>query len=161
MKAIVIGASLSGKTSIKNYLREKSNILVSEMDEELTILNKNIFPEDTDYKHDVLAPQVIKNILSKESIIFFTNTDYFSDQDLKEARQIGFKIIQLNVNLELLKNRNKTRVINKGYDDLTKYLSGMVDYQTRIQKKGFVDKIINSDLLSVQEIGEEILKELE
>ena len=160
MKAIVIGASLSGKTSIKNYLREKSNILVSEMDEELTILNKNIFPDDTDYKHSVLAPQVIKNILSKESIIFFTNTDYFSDQDLKEARQRGFKIIQLNVDLELLKNRNKTRMINKGYDDLTKYLSGMVDYQTRIQKKGFVDKIINSDL-SVQEIGEEILKELE
>ncbi len=160
MKAIVIGASLSGKTSIKNYLREKSNILVSEMDEELTILNKNVFPEDTDYKHNVLAPQVIKNILSKESIIFFTNTDYFSDQDLKEARQRGFKIIQLNVDLELLKNRNKTRMTNKGYDDLTKYLSGMVDYQTRIQKKGFIDKIINSDL-SVQEIGEEILKELE
>ena len=160
MKAIVIGASLSGKTSIKNYLTEKTSLVISEMDEELTTLNNNIFPEDTDYKHNVLAPQVIKNILSKESIIFFTNTDYFSDQDLKEARQRGFKIIQLNVDLELLKNRNKTRMTNKGYDDLTKYLSGMVDYQTRIQKKGFIDKIINSDL-SVQEIGEEILKELE
>jgi hypothetical protein len=50
MKVIVIGTSLSGKTTL--------------------------------YKYKVLAPKVIDEVLNKESVLFFTNTDYFSDEEL-------------------------------------------------------------------------------
>ena len=62
MKAIIIGPSLTGKTTLVKYLRNTTKLLVSEMDEELTRLNNNIYPKDKEYKHNILTPKVIKNI---------------------------------------------------------------------------------------------------
>ncbi|MEN8252870.1 MAG: hypothetical protein ABFQ62_00620 [Patescibacteria group bacterium] len=144
MKAIIIAPSLSGKTSIIKYLQENYDFNVSEMDEELTKINNGKFPEDAKSKHDVLAFKVIKQILLLKDIIFFTNTNYFSDQDLIKAKELGFKIIQLDLSIEELRKRNKKRMENEGYDDMSRWLDGMVEYQENIFEKGFVDRKISA-----------------
>lgn len=143
MKAIVFGTSLSGKTTIIRILRKDHDLNISEIDEELTIANGGVFPDDTEKKHNVLAPKIIKQILNQENILFFCNTDYFSDQDIINARKLCFKIIQLDIKLEELKKRNKYRMENEGYGDMSQWLDGMVEYQERIFKKGFVDQRID------------------
>lgn len=155
MKAIVIGASLSGKTTLIRYLKTITDFSILEIDEELTRLNDGVYPLDNEYKHRVLVPQIIKKVLGWEKVIFFTNTDYFTSQDLKKAREKGFLIIQLDLNLKQLQKRNENRIKNEGYSDLNEWLEGMVRYQTQIREEGLVDKIIDGDRPT-----EDIAKEL-
>ena len=154
MKAIVIGTSLSGKTTIIRQLRLVTKIPVSEMDEELTRLNGGNFPTDSNYKHNVLVPQVIESVLNKDKIIFFTNTDYFTFDDLQKAKQSGFKIIQLVLDRELLNKRNEQRIRNEGYEDLSKWFDGMLKYQKLLEKKGLVDNVIQAGQPSAETANE-------
>ena len=144
MKAIIFGTSLSGKTTTINYLRKNTSHNISEIDEELTKINGGVFPENVKHKLHVLAPKIIKQILNSDDILFFSNTDYFSDQQIINAKSLGFKIIQLSVPLGELVKRNKNRVENEGYDDLSYWLDGMVKYQKHIFKLGFVDQRIDA-----------------
>jgi hypothetical protein len=160
MKAIIIGTSLSGKTALINYLRSQRNLPLLEIDDELTKANGGKYPDDVEYKHAVLIPQIIKDILSREEIIFFTNTDYFTDEDLKTAKSIGFKVIQLGVGLNELKRRNESRVQKEGRDDWSKWFEGMLKYQKDIKEKGLVDKIIPMDQPIENAVGD-LLKILE
>jgi len=144
MKAIILGTSLSGKTTTIRYLRKNTTYNVSEIDEELTKMNDGVFPEDVKQKLYVLAPRVIKQILKSDDILFFSNTDYFSDQQITDAKKLGFKIIQLSVPLDELVKRNMKRVENEGYDDLSHWLDGMIQYQKRMFKLGFVDQRVDA-----------------
>lgn len=144
MKAIIIGTSLSGKTTIIRYLRSHTKLDVSEIDEVLTRLNGGTYPSDDEYKINVLTPQVIKEVLDQD-IIFFTNTNYFSLEDLELAKKRGYKIIQLDLDLTQLRERNVQRVKNEGYSDLGEYLEGMVQYQQEVRETGLVDKVIRTD----------------
>ena len=159
MKVIVIGPSLSGKTTVIRQLCLITEIPVFEMDEELTKLNKGSYPTESEYKQKALAPKVIDRILNKENIIFFTNTDYFSVDDLVTAKLKGFEIIQLVLDFEKLMKRNEQRVKNEGYEDLSKWFRGMLKYQEILREKGLVDKIIQADQ-PVTNIVKEILKTL-
>ncbi|MBP7859748.1 hypothetical protein KA001_02195 [Patescibacteria group bacterium] len=157
MKIIVIGPSLSGKTTIIRLIRETTNLVVSEIDEELTRLNNNQYPTDNDYKHKILTPTVINNVLNMPQVIFFTNTDYFTIPNLQLARAKGFKIIQLKLSLQDLEKRNAFRVKNEGYSDLSEWLSGMLKYQSDVENSGLFDKTIDASKPTI-EIVDEILK---
>lgn len=143
-KAIIIGTSLSGKTTIIKQLRLTTNLPISEVDEELTRLNGGTFPKDDEYKNNILFPKIAELIFNKSEIFFFTNTWYFSIQQLKEARGKGFSIIQLEVSLEVLKQRNIKRQ-GEGYDNLEQYLEEMVEYQELLKKENLVDYIVNAE----------------
>lgn len=159
MKAIVIGASLSGKTTLIKYLVSKIYLPILEMDGELTRVNGGEFPMEEKLKQEV-ASKVINEIFNKESMLFFTNTDYFSDRDLIEAKEKGFKIVQLKVVLEELEKRNRNRVGNEGYQDMSQWLSEMVEYQNKIYERGLVDFEIDATQ-SVEKVSEDLLAVLD
>jgi tRNA uridine 5-carbamoylmethylation protein Kti12 len=145
MKAIIIGASCSGKTTLIRNIRGKIKSPISEMDNELMALNDGEFPKNFKYKMKVLAPKAVKKVLSKKNIIFFTNTDYFTAKVLPKAKKEGFKIIQLKASLKEMKRRNAKRVRNEGYDNLSRYFKGMLEYQTKIKSLGLIDSTIDAD----------------
>lgn len=154
MKIIVIGASLSGKTTLVRYLQSQ-NINCSEIDEEITILNGGSYPTDIDKKHLELVPKIITDILSRPDVLFFTNTDYFTLEDLRKAKTTGFKIYQLDISLAELIKRNKVRVEVEKYEDMTPWLEDMVDYQNELKKIGLIDKSIDATL-PTEKIAKEI-----
>ena len=145
MKAIIIGTSLSGKTTLVRYLRTKTKFPLLEIDEELTRINNSEYPIDNELKHNILIPQIVKNILSRDNVVFFTNTDYFTPEDLENARKNGFQIAQLFLDLNELQKRNKFRMENEGYSDLSQWLEGMVNYQIIIKERGLIDKVIEAN----------------
>lgn len=155
MKAIIIGTSLSGKTTLVRYLRTNTKLPILEVDEELTRLNNGVYPTDNKYKHTILIPQIVEDILNRDNIVFFTNTNYFTPSDLKNARSKGFKIVQLWLDLNELQKRNKFRMENEGYPDVSEWLSGMTEYQTEIKQLGLADLVIDANLPT-----EEIAKKL-
>ena len=154
MKTIVIGASLSGKTTLVKYLREH-HIDCSEIDEELTIQNGGSYPTDIDQKHHELIPKIIADVIAAKDILFFSNTDYFTLDDLRQARTAGFKIYQLDIGLPELTKRNKQRVEQEGYEDMSPWLDDMVDYQNELKKSGLVDKSLDATL-PVEKLAKEI-----
>lgn len=154
-KTIIIGVSLSGKSTTIKHLRAKIKEPILEIDDELERLNGGSYPTDLEYKNKVIAPKIIKDILGRDNIIFFTNTDYFSIADLENAKENGFIIIQLDLKLDRLIKRNEHRVKYEGYDDLSKWLEGMVKYQENIREKGLVDKVINTDK-PAEQVAEEL-----
>ncbi|HEC63993.1 MAG TPA: hypothetical protein ENI23_01725 [bacterium] len=154
MKAIIIGASLSGKTTIIKKLKGTS-INIIEMDEELTRLNEGVFPANHKDKMKI-ARKAIKSLLAMKGIVFFTNTDYFTVKDLSEAREKGFKIIQLEVSLEELLKRNGKRVREEGYQDMSEWLPGMVEYQKETFQLGLIDKKLNGE-----DRAEDIVRDIE
>ena len=156
MKAIIIGSSLSGKTTLIRYLRSKTDLPLLEVDEELVRINHGQYPTDNDHKHKVLIPEIIKDILNRDDIIFFTNTDYFGLEDLKKACKNGFQIIQLSLDLIELKKRNQFRVKNEGYPDVNQWLEGMIKYQTEMREKSLVDKVINANQ-PIENIASELI----
>lgn len=145
MKVIVIGTSLSGKTTLIRLLRSQTDFPISEIDEELTLVNDGEYPTDARVKHEVLTPKVVEKILGLEKIVFFTNTNYFSIEDLTRAKSRGFKVIQLDLSLDELMRRNESRIKNEGYDDMGQWLEGMLRYQQEIKEAGLVDKLIDAN----------------
>ena len=155
-KAIIIGTSLAGKTTLIRYLRKTSKLQIQEIDEELTQLNKGSYPKDDEYKNTVLAPKIKAKVIAKENILFFTNTHYFTSVELQTARHKGFKIIQLIVTREELEKWNKQRMKNDGYEDHSKRFDSMLKYQKEIKNKGLVDKIIETNK-PIEEISQELI----
>jgi predicted kinase len=157
MKIIVIGASTSGKTTLVNYLRTTHPQLdISEIDEELTKANDNIFPNDEHLKKDILAPRIYQEILKKKETIFFINTDFLYKREIEEAKNQGFKIVQLDLDLNKLKQRNARRVEEQKYQDMGKWLEDMVEYQEMIRRSGLIDLVIDADQ-SVEKIANLLL----
>jgi hypothetical protein len=157
MKAIIIGSSLSGKTTLVQYFRTTTNFNIREIDEEIENRNNGEWPKDDHFRFNVLTPQIIKEILSRDSILFFTNTDYFSIADLKLAKQKGFKIIQLVLDRKEMEKRNEHRMKEEGYDDFTKWFDGMLQYQIRIKNEGILDEVIDANQ-STEKIANQIIK---
>lgn len=155
-KAIIIGTSLTGKTTLIRHLRKTGNLQIQEIDEELTRLNGGDWPKDDNFKNSVLVPRIKENVLSNENLLFFTNAHYFSISDLETARQNGFKIIQLFVDKTELEKRNKNRVENEGYEDHSQWFDSMLQYQKDIKDKGLVDKIIETNK-PTEEIAQELV----
>lgn len=159
-KAIIIGTSLTGKTTLIRYLRETSNLQIQEIDEELTKLNDGSYPKDNNHKNTVLAPQIKAMVLDSKDILFFTNAHYFTPEDLQAARSKGFKIIQLFVDKEELEKRNRKRIENEGYEDHSQWFDSMLQYQKEIKEQGLVDAIIETNK-PVEEISQELINFLD
>ncbi len=158
-KAIIIGTSLSGKTTVVRYLRQTTAYKVSEIDEELTTLNGGTFPMDANHKNKVLFPEILKNLSTQSEILFFTNAWYFEPKDLKKLKRDCFKILQLSTSMDILLARNKER-IKTGYEDMTKYLDDMLEYQKEIYDLGLVDSVIDAKQ-QIEKVTSDILQAIQ
>ncbi len=145
LKAIIIGTSLAGKTTLIRYLREVTDWPVSEIDEEVSLRNGGVWPKDIAYKNEVLVPSILAKVLTSDEIVFFTNTFYFSPEVLQTARDNGFSIVQLYVDREVMEKRNIYRMAHESYDDQQQWFDGMLEYQRTIQELGLVDTVIQTD----------------
>lgn len=108
---------------------------------------------------NVLAPQMVEDVLKHDSVVFFTNTAYFLSEDLEKAREVGFHIIQLNIERDEMERRNRHRIEHEGYDDLSEYFSDMLAYQKEINEKGLVHKVIDTNQ-PTKKIAAELLQQL-
>jgi len=140
MKLLIIGSSLTGKTTLLRKLKELGVTRLSEMDKELTLLNNGKFPETEEKQHRLLAPKVIDSVLNKRgNYIFFTNTDYFTTEQLRKAKMKGYIILSLRLPKDVLESRNRHRVRVEHYPDCSEYFEDMIAYQDEIKRYDLVD----------------------
>lgn len=156
-KVLIIGASTTGKTTLLNSLKTHTSIPILESDDELISLNGGTYPFDSQLKMEKLAPLMVKKVLEMDQVIFLSNTHYFTPQNLEQARQKGFFIIQLQLDREIMHQRSDYRMKHQGYEDHTVYFDDMLNYQKEIADLGLIDKVIDTSL-PISEVANEILK---
>lgn len=143
-KLIVIGVSTVGKTTLIRHLRNEYQANVLEFDEELVRLNGGSYPFDVDHRRNVIVPVIQNDILSRRSVVFFTNPYCFTLEQIEQARVTGFRIVELVLDREEMERRNRHRVEHEGYRDHSPYFDELIEHQTALSDHGLIDTSIDA-----------------
>jgi len=141
-KLIILSASCGGKSSLMRYFREHTDFHIAETDEEVMKANNDVWP-DNELKNKVLVPKTTNEIISRDNVIYFAS--YIPTDLLRKAKSKGFKIILLDVPLEVLNIRNKKRMEEEGYDDVSQWFEGQLNNFEELKKDGIIDVTINGN----------------
>jgi adenylate kinase family enzyme len=154
-KAIILGPQCSGKTTLKKYiLKEHSYLPLLEEDEMFVELNGGQYPEDIDYKENVLRPKLEEKIRQADNLIFLTS--YCNIALIAELKSQGFKVIQLKLERNEFDLRNEKRMREEGYDDASMWANDIFKFHQEVADKGLVDLEIDATL-PVDEISSKLL----
>jgi GTPase SAR1 family protein len=156
LKLIVIGVSTAGKTTLIRHLRDQYDAAVLEFDEELVRINGGLYPSDVDFRRNVFVPVIQKDILSRSSVVFFTNPYCFTVEQIEWARGNGFRIVELLLDREEMLRRNRQRMELEGYGDHSLYFDEMIEHQTALSDRGLIDRLIDASKLTAL-IAEELV----
>ncbi len=144
MKVIILGAPCSGKTTLLEKLRETKKFPIFEMDEELRRANNNAWPDDDNYRNEILLPTICEKILNSAETIFFTS--YFPEKQLEQSIANGFKIIQLTCPIDVLLKRNSLRMKNDPtLEDESEGIKANVIYQEKLSDEGVINSSIDTN----------------
>jgi len=141
-KLIVLGAPLTGKTTLTKKLRETVTIPVLDFDEELMKLNNGKYPANYPTLNEQLRSEIIKTISVMNEVIFFAfEIDLDAIQNMKLN---GFNIVQLTAPYDVLEKRNKERLKNDPDNDAFQYVLKNIEYQKTVSGARLVDKTIDT-----------------
>lgn len=154
-KLIILSPSAGGKSSLMRYLREYTDLIIAEMDEELVKLNNNEWPLDDNYRNSTLVPQVSRKIISMDKVVYLSS--YLPEVFAKQAKQKGFTIALIEVSLEQLQQRNKKRMSEEKYESVAQYFDMQLNGIRKLADKGLIDKILDGHK-STEDIAEELIE---
>lgn len=157
-KAIILGPQCSGKTTLKKYLKEHHDLPLIEEDELFSELNGGEYPKDIEYKENTLRPKLEEKIRESDNLIFLTS--YCERSLLSDLKIKGFKVIQLELEMDEFKKRNEKRMSEEGYDDANVWAKEIFSFHQDVRDKGLVDLGVDATL-PTNEIVERILKFLD
>lgn len=153
-KLVVLGAPLTGKSTLAKTLRTTTSIPVLDFDEELMKLNNGKYPANYAELNVRLKKEVIKNISAMDEVIFFAFE--IEAETLLTMKQNGFRIAQLAASLEILETRNQDRLNKDPSNNAFQYIEKNLQYQNKIKELGLVDITIDTGSLSLGMTLEEI-----
>ena len=122
-------------------MREHTDLNIREMDEEVMKENNGKWPDDNDYKDQVLVPKIVKEILDESDVLYLAS--YVPEDLIVRARSKGFKVILLDVSLNELNRRNEKRVEAERYADASPWLQMQLDTFFNLKEKSLIDKVID------------------
>lgn len=106
IKAVILGTTCSGKTSVGNILSEKYNFPVVDVDDEAYKIKRDIFINRDEEYIDKVFESINQRVIKIESVLF--TTSFLEPERIVEFHDSDFKIIHLYTTLEeLIKRRTK------------------------------------------------------
>ncbi len=157
-KAIILGPQCSGKTTLKKYFKKHHSLPLVEEDELFSELNGGEYPKDIEYKENTLRPRLEQKIRDSDNLIFLTS--YCERSLLMELKEKGFKVIQLELEMNEFQKRNEKRMNEEGYYDANVWAKEIFSFHQDIKDKGWVDLGVDATL-PTNEIVQRILKFLD
>ena len=139
-KLLILVPSAGGKSTLMRDLRAHTTLHIAETDEEVMKANNNVWPNDG-LKNNVLVPQTTKEIIARNSVIYFAS--YIPVELIKEARANGFRVIVLEVNMKTLLKRNKQRMSTENYQDATPWFRMQLENYEQLKNAGLIDGVID------------------
>lgn len=161
-KVILLGSQCSGKSTLIKYLQENTDLVCIDHDEEIKRRNGGIYPQDSNYVSDKLLPQIEKDILTKDNIIYSASfwglgvDRDIHDSSIENAIEKGFIFINLFAEKELLEKRNELRM-KEGKDDCSGALDWYLHIYQDMEKKNYFKMSLNMDR-DIEDIAEGLEK---
>lgn len=155
-KTIILGAPLTGKTTLTKNLREVVSIPVLDFDEELLKLNNGKYPANYPVLNEQLKNKVIETVSIMDQVMFFAfeiNLDA-----LRNMKRNGFQIVQLTAPYDVLNERNQKRLKNEADNDAFKYVETNLEYQKQARESGLVDIVIDTSSFATDAVADKILQ---
>ena len=157
---ILLGAQCSGKSSLISYLKEHTNLVCIDHDEEIKRRNGGTYPSDSLYKDTVLLPQIEAYVLSLPKVIYSSSffglgEDGIDDARIEEAKAAGFTFILLNVEFDTLLERNSERVL-AGKDDTSHNQNWYRYIYATMNEKGQFDHTLDGNV-PINDVVEELI----
>lgn len=158
-KMIILGPQCSGKTTLTRFLRERHpDLPILEEDELFTELNGGEYPQDVEYKENIIRPKLEEKIRQSDNLVFLTS--YCNPVLLKELKAKDFKVVQLVLDQEEFQRRNEKRMREDGYSDANTWAKEVFGFHDEIKNEGLADKAIDASQ-SIEIIAMEIIALLE
>jgi shikimate kinase len=120
-RIIVLGAPLTGKTTLTLALRSSLAIPVLDFDEELLKRNDGKYPANYPVLNERLKKEAISTIAKMHEVIFFAFEIH--EEQLRVLRLNGFTVVQLTAPVEELAARNQVRLQNDPENDAFRYVT--------------------------------------
>jgi guanylate kinase len=144
-KLIVLGPQCAGKSTLVRYLREHfAELPVVEEEEMFMELNGGKYPDDHEFKEKIMRPKLNEKLRQMESSIFLSS--YCDRELLIELKSKGFKVVQLQLEMDEFYERNERRMKEEEYDDARTWAKVIFGYHQDIKNEGLVDREIDATL---------------
>jgi broad-specificity NMP kinase len=152
---VIYGSPAVGKTTLVEYLRNNSDLNISELDEEILKENNGVWPNDAQYRNSVIVQQVLQRIAEQEANSIFV-TSGLNATFVQNLRKHNGKVALLFLTEQKLIERNNKRIVESGHDVIDQIKLNLND-QERLKKEVGFDYTIDATR-SVEEIADEIIK---
>lgn len=151
-KILVLAPSAGGKSTTTRYLRENTDLNIIETDEEVVRANGGKWPETG--KDKELVYKTARQIIDRDDLVYFMK-DMPADL-LHLAREKGFKVINLSLDMDQLLARNAKRMEQEGYQDASPWFEGQLRQIDEYRDLGLIDQEIDASK-PVDEIAKQII----
>jgi thymidylate kinase len=142
-RAVILGPQCAGKTTLKKILGASLPQRLVEEDELFTELNGGAYPTDLQRKERELRPRLDAAIRELGEAVYFTS--YCDEPLLRELKDRGFKLIQLDLSRQEFERRNGRRVAEEGYADAREWADSIFGAHEKIRESGLVDLVVDAD----------------
>jgi adenylate kinase family enzyme len=142
VRLLVLGAPASGKTTVAASLRAAVPALeVWDTDDEILRLNNNIWPSIED-KNRELLPKIVDAAAQQHQIILLNS--YMPVELALNLKQVGFRIVLLEVAEEELRRRHTKRAVEEGWSN-EEWFEWHQSAIKELRDRGLIDHVVSGE----------------
>jgi predicted ABC-type ATPase len=141
-KVVVLGACCSGKSSLCEQLRVDDRSVI-ECDEAVMLAAGGAWPAAEEENH-LLVIKSASAAITMTDVIFLTS--WMPTEMLRLARKRGFTIVLLSVSMPELEHRNRQRLAEGGYSDVSHWFESQLGNYADLGALGLIDVVLDGTL---------------
>jgi hypothetical protein len=145
-KVVVLGACCSGKSSLREQLRVDHRRVI-ECDEAVMLSAGGAWPASAEENHRLVI-EAAHDAIAMTDVIFLTS--WMPTEMLRLAHDRGFTIALLSVSMPELERRNRQRLAEGGYSDVSHWFESQLDDYADLGALGLIDVVLDGSLTTAE-----------
>lgn len=141
-KVVVLGACCSGKSSLCEQLRVDLPSVI-ECDEAVMLATGGAWPASAEENHHLVI-EAASAAIAMTDVIFLTS--WMPTDMLRLARDRGFTVALLAVPRPELEHRNRQRLAEGGYSDVSHWFESQMENYAGLEALGLIDVVLDGTL---------------
>lgn len=141
-KVVVLGACCSGKSSLCEQLRLDHRSVI-ECDEAVMLAAGGAWPASAEANHRLVI-EAASAAIAMTDVIFLTS--WMPTDMLRLARDRSFTVVLLSVSMPELERRNRQRLAEGGYSDVSHWFDSQLENYAELGALGLIDVVLDGTL---------------
>lgn len=138
-KVVVLGACCSGKSSLCEQLRLDHRSVI-ECDDAVMLAAGGAWPASAEENHRLVI-EAASDAIAMSDVIFLTS--WMPTEVLRIARDRGFVVALLSVSVPELEDRNRQRLAQGGYSDVSHWFESQLGNYAELGDLDLIDVVLD------------------